>query len=58
MLSVVCYILAAILFLLAGANQTLFSQPELDEIAFGLFFVVLAWLLGGVGPVVPWRRGP
>ena len=24
--------------------------PELDEIAFGLFFVVLAWLLGGIGP--------
>ena len=56
MLSIVCYVLAAILFFCAGANQVIFSQHELDEVAWGLFFVVLAWLLGGVGPAAPWRR--
>lgn len=57
MLSIVCYVLAGILFFAAGANQTIFNQPEMDEIAFGLFFVVLAWLFGGIGPAVPWHRG-
>jgi len=57
MLSIVCYVLAGILFLLAGANQKIFGQPELDEIAFGLFFIVLAWILAGVGPAMVWRRG-
>ena len=56
MISIVCYVIAAILFFLAGANQNIFSQPQPDEVAWGLFFVVLAWLLGGVGPVAPWRR--
>jgi len=56
MLSIVCYVVAGLAFLLAGANQTLFSQPPPDEIAWGLFFVVLAWLLGGVGPAAPWVR--
>ncbi len=56
MLSLICYVIAGLLFLLAGLNQTLFSQPELDEIAFGLFFLVLAALLAGIGPVAPWRQ--
>ncbi len=56
MLSIVCYVLAAILFFCAGANQTLFSQPQPDEIVWGLFLVVLAWLLGGVGPAAPWKN--
>lgn len=56
MISVICYVIAGLLFLLAGCNQDLFSQGELDEIAFGLFFLVLAWALGGVGPPVSWRR--
>ncbi len=56
MLSIICYVIAGLLFLLAGFNQTLFSQPELDEIAFGLFFLVLAWALGGIGPPFAWRR--
>ncbi len=56
MLSLICYVVAGLLFLLAGLNQMLFSQPELDEIAFGLFFVVVAWLLAGVGPASPLRR--
>jgi hypothetical protein len=56
MISVVCYIVAGILFLLAGANQKIFGQPELDEIAWGLFFVVLAWVLAGVGPAATWGR--
>jgi len=55
-LLIACYIIAGILFLLAGSNQKIFSQPQPDEIAWGLFFVVLAWLLGGVGPAAPWRR--
>lgn len=58
MLAIICYVIAGLLFLLAGFNQTLFSQPELDEIAFGLFFVVLAWALSGFGPPVPGRRAP
>lgn len=56
MLSLVAYVLAGILFFLAGANQVIFSQPQTDEIAWGLFFVVLAWLLSGVGPGAPWRQ--
>jgi hypothetical protein len=55
MLSIICYVLAGIMFLAAGLNQTIFSQPELDEIAFGLFFVVLAWALSGYGPPLPRR---
>lgn len=57
MISLVLYVLAAIAFFAAGANQTIFSQPELDEIAWGLFFIVLAKLLGGWGPPAPWARG-
>jgi len=55
-LSICCYIVAGILFLLAATNQTLFSQPPPDEIAWGLFFVVLAWLLAGIWRPAPWRR--
>ncbi len=50
MLSVLLRVVAFILFLVAGFNQTLFGQPELDLIAFGLAAWVLATLLGGVGP--------
>lgn len=56
MLAVVCYVLAGLLFLLAGFNQELFKQGTVDEIAFGLFFVVLAWVFGGIGPPAPWVR--
>lgn len=52
MLSVVAYILAGILFLLAGANQTIFNLNGLREIGWGLFFCVVARLLGGVGPAL------
>lgn len=57
MLSLICWVIALLLFLLAGCNQMLFSQPELDEIAFGLFFCVLARLLSGWGPPAPFVRG-
>ena len=57
MLSVICFVIAGLLFLLAGFNQPLFNQPELDEIGFGLFFLCLAWALSGFGPPVTWRRG-
>lgn len=56
MLSIICYVVAGLLFLLAGFNQAIFNQPELDEIAFGLFFLVLAGALAGWTP--PWRRSP
>ena len=56
MISVVCYVLAALMFLVAGANQTVLSQPQPDEIAWGLFLVVIAWLFGGIGPRAPWVR--
>ena len=58
MLSLIFYILAGILFALAGFNEPIFKQPELDEIAFGLLFVVLANLLSGWGPPNPWRGPP
>lgn len=56
MLGLICFVIAGLLFLLAGFNQPLFSQPQPDEVAFGLFFLCLAWALGGVGPDLSWRR--
>lgn len=53
MLSIIAYVIAGLLFLLAGFNQPLFEQPSIDEIAFGLFFLVLAGALAGFGP--DWR---
>ena len=50
MLGLILRVIAFLLFLLAGANQTLFSQPPADLIAFGLAAWVLATLLGGYGP--------
>ncbi len=58
MLSIICFVIAAILFLLAGTNQPIFSQPELDEVAFGLFFLCLAWALDGLWRPAPWRDRP
>jgi hypothetical protein len=56
MLSTLCYFIAGLLFLCAGFNQDIFSQGTIDEIAFGLFFIVLAWLLAPIGPPAPWTR--
>jgi hypothetical protein len=56
MLSIVCYVLAGILFLLCGLDQTIFGLNGLREIGWGLFFVVLAWVLAGVGPPMTWGR--
>lgn len=50
MLSLLLRAIAFLLFLLAGVNQTLFSQPPADLVAFGLASWVLATLLEGVGP--------
>lgn len=58
MLALVCFIIAAILFLLSGMNEPIFNQPQVDEIAFGLFFLCLASALGGIGPPLPWRDRP
>lgn len=55
MISIILRVLACIVFLVAGFNQTLFHQGELDLIAFGLAFWVAATLLGGVGP--EWTYG-
>jgi hypothetical protein len=46
MLSIALRIVAALLFLLAGVNQTLLNQPPADLIAFGLLAWVLATLFG------------
>jgi hypothetical protein len=54
MVSLILRVVAFILFLVAGFNQTLFHQGELDLIAFGLAAWVLATLLGGYGPASPW----
>jgi len=56
MLSLVLLLVAALLFLLAGVNQTLFSQGPADLVAFGLLAYVLSVLLSGVGPASPVRR--
>ena len=56
MLSLILRIVAFILFLVAGCNQTLFSQGPADLVAFGLACWVLATLLGGVGPAFTYGR--
>ena len=57
MISIVCYVIRrdSRFFLAGGETQSIFSQPQPDEVAWGLFFVVLAWLLGGSArwPVAP-----
>ncbi len=58
MLSIVCFVLAGIMFFAAGANQTIFNQPQTDEIAWGLFLLVLAWALDGLWRPAPWRDRP
>jgi len=57
MLSLALLLIAALLFLLAGVNQTLFSQGPADLLAFGLLAYVLSVLLSGWGPASPLRRG-
>ena len=52
MLSLALLLIAALLFLLAGVNQTLFSQGPADLLAY-----VLSVLLSGWGPASPLRRG-
>ena len=58
MLSILLRVVAFLLFILAGVNQTLFNQPPADLIAFGLAAWVLASLLGGYGPQLNVRGGP
>jgi len=48
MLGIVFRVVALILFLVAGVNQTLFNQGPADLIAFGLASWVLGTLLDGV----------
>lgn len=57
MLGILLRLLALIAFVLAAANQTIFSQPPADLVAWGLAFWVTATLVGGYGP--QWTgRGP
>jgi hypothetical protein len=59
MLGVIFRALALILFIVAACNQTLFSQPPADLVAWGLASWVLATLLAGVGPeLTGWQRRP
>ena len=55
MLGLILRVIAFLLFLLAAVNQTVFSQPPADEVAFGLACWVLATLVGGYGPPSPLR---
>lgn len=55
MLGLILRVVAFLAFLLAAVNQTVFSQPPADEVAFGLAFWVLATLVGGYGP--QWTYG-
>lgn len=54
MLGIILRVIAFLLFVLAAANQTVFSQPPADLIAWGLAAWVLAILVGGYGP--QWNR--
>jgi len=56
LLTILLLLLAALCFLLAAVNQTVFSQGPVDLVAFGLFFWVVAILLTGVGPASPIQR--
>ena len=47
MLGIVLRVIALLCFVLAGANQTIFTQPPADLVAFGLAFWVAATLIGG-----------
>jgi hypothetical protein len=55
MLGIILRVVAFLLFLLAAVNQTVFSQPPADLVAFGLACWVLATLVGGYGPQWPTR---
>ncbi len=55
MLGLILRVIAFLLFLLAAVNQTLFSQPPADLVAWGLAAWVLATLLDGYGPRSPLR---
>ncbi len=57
MISLILLLVAALLFLLAGVNQTLFDQGPFDLVAFGLLAYVLSILLSGFGPASPLKRG-
>lgn len=54
MLGIFSRVIAFLAFVLAAANQTIFSQPPADLVAWGLAFWVLATLIGGYGPAAPW----
>ena len=56
MISLVLRVVAFILFLVAACNQTLFSQPPADLVAWALACWVLATILGGWGPASPLHR--
>lgn len=53
MLGVVLRVVALLLFVLAAVNQTLFQQPPVDLVAFGLACWVAATLVDGL----PLSRG-
>ena len=55
MLGIILRVIACLLFLLAAVNQTVFSQPPADLVAFGLLAWCLATLVGGYGPAWPVR---
>jgi hypothetical protein len=54
MLGVILRVIAFLLFLLAGFNQTLFNRTLHELVAFGLAAWVLATLVGWWGPPAPW----
>lgn len=56
MLSIVAYVIAGLFFLFVGLGQTVFNLSLERELGWGLFCVVLAWLLAGVGPAFNWSR--
>lgn len=56
MIGLILRVVAFVLFLLAGFNQVIFQQGELDLVAFGLAAWVLATLVGGWGPAFTLNR--
>jgi hypothetical protein len=58
MLGILLRCIAAILFLLAGLNETLFHRSPPELVAFGLLAWVIATLVGSWLPTPTFTRTP
>lgn len=58
MLNILLRCVGFLCFILAAVNQTIFSQPPADLIAWGLAAWILATLCEGVGPAFTITKRP